>query len=164
MNRAHKEIYKTWLAAGLWLALIGVESTDWLSASNTSRFLYPLLHWLTNVDAVTFMTWNYYIRKFGHVVGYFALSLLLFRAWKATIPVQGARWSIEWARIAFFMTALVASLDEWHQAFIPSRTGNLHDVVLDSSAAFAAQLLIFLWFYFRRPTIPAAARGTSAIS
>lgn len=162
MNKARKEIYKTWIAAGLWLVLIGIESTDWLSASNTSRFLYPLLHWLTNVDPFTFMFWNFYIRKTGHVVGYFALSLLLFRAWKATIPVQAARWSIEWARIAFFMTALVACLDEWHQTFIPSRTGTLHDVLLDSSAAFAAQLAIFFWFYFRRWRMPATVRGTSA--
>jgi VanZ family protein len=147
---ARKEIYKTWIAAGLWLTLIAIESTDWLSASNTSRFLYPLLHWLTGVDPFSFMFWNYYIRKTGHVFGYFGLSLLLFRAWKATIPVLTARWSIEWARIAFFMTALVACLDEWHQTFIPSRSGSLHDVLLDSTAAAAAQLVIFMWFYFRR--------------
>jgi hypothetical protein len=164
LNTARKEIYKTWIAAGLWLLLIAIESTDWLSASNTSRILYPLLHWLTGVDPFTFMFWNFYIRKTGHVVGYFGLSLLLFRAWKATIPVQAARWSIEWARIAFFMTALVACLDEWHQTFIPSRTGSLHDVVLDSTAAFAAQIVIFLWFYFRhsKPSTPVIARGSSA--
>jgi VanZ family protein len=157
LNSARKEIYKTWIAAGLWLLLIAVESTDWLSASNTSRILYPFLHWLTGVDPFSFMFWNFYIRKTGHVFGYFGLSLLLFRAWKATIPVQAARWSIEWARIAFFMTALVACLDEWHQTFIPSRTGSLHDVLLDSSAAFAAQVVIFIWFYFRHSGSPGAA-------
>ena len=42
------------------------------------------------------------------------------------------------------MTALVACLDEWHQSYLPSRTGNLHDVVLDSTAALVAQILLFI--------------------
>jgi len=163
LNAARKDLYKTWIAAGLWLTLIAIESTDWLSASNTSRILYPLLHWLFGVDPFAFVFWNFYIRKTGHVFGYFGLSLLLFLACRATIPAMYAdRWSIQWARIAFFMTALVASLDEWHQTFIPSRTGTLHDVLLDSSAAFAAQLLIFLWFRFRQSNSSGTIIGTDA--
>jgi VanZ family protein len=54
------------------------------------------------------------------------------------------RWSIVWSRIAFFMTALVASLDEWHHSFLPSRTGNVHDILLDSTAALGAQVLLYL--------------------
>jgi VanZ family protein len=42
------------------------------------------------------------------------------------------------------MTALVASLDEWHQTFIPSRTGSVRDVILDSAAALVAQIAIFI--------------------
>lgn len=34
-------------------------------------------------------------------------------------------------------------LDEWHQSFLNSRTGTLSDVVLDSGAAFAAQIAVF---------------------
>jgi VanZ family protein len=44
------------------------------------------------------------------------------------------------------MSALVASLDEWHQTLLPSRTGVLSDVVLDSFAALTAQVVIFLFF------------------
>jgi VanZ family protein len=36
----------------------------------------------------------------------------------------------------------VATLDEWHQSFLPSRTGTFRDVVLDSSAAFVAQIAL----------------------
>jgi VanZ family protein len=46
---------------------------------------------------------------------------------------------------------LVACLDEWHQSYIPSRTGNLHDVLLDSTAALIAQGVIFLLLLRRRP-------------
>jgi VanZ family protein len=164
LNTARKQIYKTWIAAILWLILIVIESTGWLSASHTSRILYPILHFLTGVDPFTFLLWNHYIRKIGHVVGYFGLSLLLFRAWRATIPVPSAsHWSVQWARIAFFMSALVACLDEWHQTSLPSRTGSLHDVLLDSTAAFTAQLLIFLWFYFRSSGTAAVLSRDSAV-
>ena len=42
------------------------------------------------------------------------------------------------------MTALVATLDEWHQSFNPARTGRWQDVVLDSSAGLTMQVLIWL--------------------
>jgi VanZ family protein len=42
-------------------------------------------------------------------------------------------------------TSIVASLDEWHQSYLPSRTGTVHDVVLDTCAGIAAQFLILLW-------------------
>jgi VanZ family protein len=118
-----------------------------LSSENTGRFLYPLLHFLLGLDPVRFLTWHFILRKSGHVIGYGLLSILLFRAWRTTLPrVGNPRWSIGWARTAFFLTALVASLDEWHQAFLPSRTGTIHDVFLDSAAALAAQTLLFFWF------------------
>ena len=47
------------------------------------------------------------------------------------------------------LTAVVASLDEWHQTFIPSRTGTIHDVILDTSAAIAAQLLVYSFVRLR---------------
>jgi VanZ family protein len=147
---ARTDVWKAWLAASLWLGLIVFESTNSLSATNTSRFLYPLLHFLIGLDPVHFLTWHFFLRKTGHVIGYAVLSLLFYRAWKVTIPISGRpRWSIVWARIAFTMTALVASLDEWHQTFLPSRTGTVRDVLLDSTAAFAAQILIYLWIRLR---------------
>ena len=130
----------------MWLGLIAVESTNLLSASNTSRILYPIFHFFTGVDPVRFVLWDYYIRKVGHFVGYFGLSVLLFRAWRVTLPFASpSRWSMQWARISFFMTALVASLDEWHQSFLPSRTGAVHDVILDTCAGVAAQIVVFFW-------------------
>ncbi len=148
-------IWKPWLAALLWLGLIAFESTNALSSAQTSRILYPLLHFLLGLDPVRFLTWHFILRKTGHVIGYAVLSLLFYRAWKATISVTGnPRWSIVWAGIAFTMTALVASLDEWHQTFLPSRTGTIRDVVLDSSAALFIQIIVFLWLRRGRNATP----------
>ena len=53
---------------------------------------------------------------------------------------------MRWGTVSFLMTTLVASLDEWHQTFLPSRTGTVRDVILDSSAALTAQIVIFFVF------------------
>lgn len=144
MKPAQKQLLKTWVAAALWLGIILAESTNFASAANTSRILYPLLHSLFGIGPDQFLVWHFYLRKTGHFVGYFTLSLLLFRAWRATFPFSGASWTISWSRISFFMAALVACLDEWHQTYLPQRTGNLHDILLDSTAALAAQVVLFL--------------------
>jgi VanZ family protein len=105
------------------------------------------LHFIFGLDLPHFEQWHFFIRKGGHVVGYAILSILLFRAWRATLPaMRNVSWTLRWATIAILGTALVASLDEWHQSFIPSRTGRWQDVVLDSLAGIAAQILIFLWW------------------
>jgi VanZ family protein len=146
----HKNLLKTWIAAILWLGIIFAESSNYGSAENTGRFLYPILHFLLGVTRAQFPLWQHVIRKTGHFVGYFTLSLLLFRSWRATFRF-GVSWTIQWARISFFMTALVASLDEWHQFYLPSRTGTLQDILLDSTAALVAQILLFLFLRSRRP-------------
>jgi VanZ family protein len=158
LTPAQKEVLKVWIAAGLWLAVIAIESTAWLSAENTSRFLYPIFHFLFGLSRAEFRIWHIVIRKLGHFVGYFILSVLLYRAWRLTLPLQGlVRWAKRWATAAFLMTALVASLDEFHQSFIPTRTARVTDVLLDSFAALVAQTVIF-WLSNRyRARMSAAA-------
>jgi len=139
-----KRLFKAWLPSLIWMVLIAIESTDTFSAANTSRFLYPILHFLTGVTPGRFVVWHFYIRKSGHFVGYFGLSFFLFRSWRETLsPGTLVRWSLRWAWVAWLMTAFVASMDEYHQTFIPSRTGTIRDVILDSTAALVAQLILF---------------------
>ena len=131
--------------------VISIESSSYLSSHETSRILYPILHFLFGINYAQFEPWHHVVRKTGHVIGYGLLSFFLFRAWRATLPKPGnPPWSLYWADIAVFGTALVASLDEWHQSFIPSRTGRWQDVVLDSSAAIATQILLYLFYLFLR--------------
>ena len=139
-------VLKAWIAAILWLIVIAIESSAYLSAHNTSRFLYPVLHFFLRLNHAEFEHWHFYIRKGGHVFGYGLLCILLFRAWRETLPrLSTAKWTFRWAGLAILGTALVASLDEWHQSYIPSRTGTIRDVFLDSSAALAAMVLVWCW-------------------
>jgi VanZ family protein len=145
-----KEILKTWLATGLWLGLIVTESTDAFSSEHTGRYLYPLFHFLFKMDLLHFKVLPHYLRKTGHFVGYFVLSLFLFGSWRATLRRPSEpRWALLWGGTAYFMATFVASMDEWHQTTLPSRTGTWHDVVLDSSAALTAQIVIFLFIRWR---------------
>jgi VanZ family protein len=143
LTSSGKRIVKVWLPSLIWLAVITLESTDLGSSAHTGRILYPLFHFLFGLTMAKFEIWHAVLRKTGHFVGYFILSVLLFRSWRATFPRLSTPWCPQWAVIAFLSTFLVASLDEWHQTFLPSRTGRLSDVMLDSVAAAVAQVILF---------------------
>lgn len=120
----------------VFLGVIAFESTALFTRANTREMLYPLFHFLTRVSYDDFYEWNHYVRKAGHVVGYGVLSLLFYRLAIYEIPaaLQRAKPYLSFAA-AFAATAAVAVLDEWHQTFVPGRTGTVADVLLDSAAA-----------------------------
>ena len=102
------QVLKAWIALILWLIVIAIESTTYLSSQNTSHFLYPLMHFLFGIDEAGFEPYHVFIRKSGHVFGYGLLSILLFRAWRETLPAStGTKWTFRWANIAVLGTCLV---------------------------------------------------------
>ena len=125
-----------------WLAVIALESSNLGSAEHTGRILYPIFHFVFGMDLARFAAWHALLREVGHIVGYFTLSVLLFRAWRATFPRLSTRWCLQWATLALLSTLLVAMLDEWHQRFLRSRTGTFRDVILDSIAGLVAQIAL----------------------
>ncbi len=144
LNSPKHDLLKKWIAAILWIGVICIESTDLMSSNNTGSFIYSLLApFCPHIDPIKFGEFHAMLRKVGHFVGYGILSFLLFRAWRVTIK-RGVQWTMLWALVSFLMTALVAILDEWHQTFIPSRTGTYKDVLLDSAAALCVQIVIFM--------------------
>ncbi len=106
-------------------------STDFMSAEHTSRFLFPFLLWLNpHISAAALLEAHFLVRKAAHVSEYAILSGLLFRALRS--------WRTDfWPRAAIaFLPALVfASIDEFHQSFVPSRTSSLGDVGIDCLGA-----------------------------
>ncbi len=132
-----------WIPSAIWLTVIAVESTNLGSAEHTGRILHPILHFLFEMDRARFAVWHALLRKTGHIVGYFTLSVLLFRSWRATFPRLSTRWCLQWATVALLSTSLVAMLDEWHQSFLPSRTGTFRDAILDGTAGLLAQIALF---------------------
>ncbi|MFY9906447.1 MAG: VanZ family protein [Terriglobales bacterium] len=150
-------LVRAWWPAAVWVCLIAFESTDFFSSENTGSMLYMLwTHLFGSVNLHSFLIFHHYLRKTGHVVGYGMLSLLLLRGWRATfgrVPGLLLRATL----LSWLGTLSVAALDEWHQSFIPSRTGTVRDVGLDSIAGVA--FLVVAYWWLRRTESSSAQRS-----
>ena len=124
------------LPAILWTALIAWFSTDTWSASGPGTgFLSPLLSALlpwAHLEQIQGVIWL--IRKAAHVTEYAVLAILWCGAFTSRGPAS--------RRLAFGLSVLTAGLDEIHQATTAARTGSIADVLLDSTAAAAALVLL----------------------
>lgn len=150
-NSSRPNLLRAWWPAAVWILIITFESTDMWSARNTGSMLYALLtHFFGNINLRSFLIFHHYFRKTGHVLGYGMLSLLLLRGWRATF---GYTHALLWrtALLSWFGTLFVASMDEWHQSYIPSRTGTPWDVLLDTVAG--TIFLIIAYFRLRGSSI-----------
>jgi VanZ family protein len=151
-----------WIPAALSVLMIVLESTATMSASNTSHWLYPL--WVRLFGPISAGHWNevhHLIRKTGHFVGYGLVSIAFFHGWRRTLHQMAVKHWHLWRRaavLAVLCTLLIASLDEYHQSFLPSRTSSPIDVCIDLSGAIFAQLFVLLaiQLFSRRPRFRAA--------
>ena len=94
------------------------------------------LEWAIPPLSPLFEPVHFVIRKTIHLTAYGLLGYLDFRA------VRGPRrgWMVRWSVIAVVLAVMVASLDEWHQSFVPGRTSMAGDVGIDAIGATFAQL------------------------
>ena len=146
MSTSRPNLLRAWWPAAVWVVLIAIESTDSFSSDSTGRMLYALVTRLFgHVDLAQFILVHRLLRKGGHVLGYGMLCLLLFRGLRASFQQIGV-WVWRTALFAWMATVCVASMDEWHQTFIPSRMGSPRDVLLDSTAGLIFLLIAYLWF------------------
>jgi VanZ family protein len=148
LTASRPNLARAWWPAFLWIGLISFESTGFFSSQNTGSMLYMLLTRLFGgIDLRDFFVFHHYLRKTGHVVGYGVLSLFLLRGWRATFGRTRAFLS-RTALLSWLGTAFVASMDEWHQTYIPLRTGTWRDAVLDSVAGLG--FLLAAYFMLRQ--------------
>jgi VanZ family protein len=91
---------------------------------------------------------HHHIRKTGHFLGYGTMGLLWLRAWWMSLPRAGF---LPTSILALLGTALVSSADEFHQSFLPNRTGIPSDVLLDCSGAVVLVLLLYFFIRLRWP-------------
>src|SRR5262249_44388730 len=126
----------------LWLCALAWFSSDLFSAHNTGAILWKVVHGLfSGITRRQFEVLHFFVRKGAHFACYGFLSVLAFYSWRATLPGP-QRWSFRWSGLALALTLAAASLDEFHQTFIRSRTGNPRDVALDMVGALFFQILI----------------------
>jgi VanZ family protein len=145
---------RAWFPALCWAGVIFFMSTDTFSAEHTGSVLQRILSWLApSLSEGNFELIHHLIRKGAHFTEYFIFSALLYRGVRG--GKQGWRWS--WGFSGLFIAAAYSALDEIHQAFVASRTASPYDSLLDTTGAFAAMIVLFLWFRWRAPKIPGVA-------
>lgn len=89
-----------------------------------------------------------YVRKAAHMTEYFLLTLSLqlpLAAWFSRLPIWKTR-----IIIGFICTVILAALDEFHQTFVPGRSGNFTDVCIDSIGAVIASLCLYFIYLIRK--------------
>lgn len=149
---------RNWWPALLWVGVLFTESTDMASAHNTDGLLYSVISFVDPHVTHAFVDLlNEVLRKTGHFLGYGLLSVLVFFALRNTNRDRIRRlvarswgtclrdlWRLEWSFIGVMSAIGMATYDEIHQSFIPSRTGRWQDVILDACGAIAMQFVVYL--------------------
>lgn len=129
------------------MVFIFIGSSDLLSAEHTSRYIGPFLRWFApDISDPTIASVQLFVRKCGHLTEYAILAALLFRALRRN-PSDFRRA----AALAFLISTIYAAIDEFHQSFVPSRTGSAVDMAIDAAGALIGLALCFIVRQRRNP-------------
>ena len=140
-----------WLPVAVGIAIVALESTEGFGSNYTSGPLRRIFQFFFgHVSDPNWEIIHHLIRKTGHVIGYGFIGLAWLRAWWMTLPRSQFMPD---ALLALLGTALVASCDEWHQTFLPNRTGSPWDVLLDCTGAIVLQLAVYLYMRKFKPKL-----------
>ena len=128
-----------WIPVLFALVFVAFTSTSFMGGSHTQVFVIAVwravfggwhLHWAVEANQIG--------RKIGHFLGYGVIGLLFRKAWFVTMRAYamiGNRLILFSSTLGVASTFLLASLDEWHQRFLPGRVGCFRDVMIDTSGA-----------------------------
>jgi len=115
---------KYWLPVIFWLLVIFlVSSIPSLKVTNNN--------WLQDI-----------INNCGHLTEYAILAYLIFRPLYFYHHFRGYRL----LSLNFFLPLLYAFSDEFHQAFVPGRTPDIHDILMDT-IGISLTLIILIYYH-----------------
>jgi VanZ family protein len=148
-DRGLKYWLSAWIPVAVGAVVICLESTEWMGADHTTgplRWLFQMI--FGPIGNARWEVVHSLIRKSGHFIGYGGIGLTWLRAWWMTLPRSGF---LEDAALALLGTALMAGADEYHQTFLPNRTGSLRDVILDCCGAIVLLVVAYILVRLFRP-------------
>lgn len=127
----------SWTAVIFWMVIIfflshqpGSQSSE-LSAGVTKSII-NIAEKISPAAGIYVEDFHTYIRKSAHFIAYLLLGMLTLNALRAS-NVRSFRSLF----FAFGICAMFAVSDEFHQLFIEERSGEVRDVLIDSSGAAA---------------------------
>jgi VanZ family protein len=124
----------------IWMLIIFLLSSEVAdTSSGRSDAIVDVLTYSLNIswseELLTFLT-----RKAAHIIAYFILGMLIFNVIKTyKFPIRRA------ITVSITLAFTYATTDEIHQLFVPGRSGELRDVLIDTSASMIG---IFVYYYF----------------
>lgn len=90
-------------------------------------------------------------RKLAHFTEYTILGFLAARAFRTSKrPAINSRWFM----ISLTIVVVYALLDEYHQSFVPTRTGTIYDSLIDIAGGLTALLVVKKKRWFSRTNTP----------
>ena len=123
----------------LWLLFISFASTSEFSAANTSPIIRPLLLWLfPNLSEAQLAAVHFLTRKAAHFTEY---AVLAFLARRAFVTSSNAFIQRHWVQLGLLLVVACALLDEFHQRFVPTRTGSIYDSAIDVAGGLTVLLI-----------------------
>ncbi|MDO5039815.1 VanZ family protein [Clostridium sp.] len=130
----------SWILVIAWMIFIFYMSNQPANISNEqSDFVLNLIKNLgIDINNIYIDLAITIIRKGAHFSEYLILSLLYFNLLRFYINKNKA------LVLSIILCFLYASTDEFHQLFVEGRAGRFTDVLIDTSGAFTASILVFL--------------------
>lgn len=135
----------SWTAVIVWMALIfylshqPAEESRELSAGVKGIFITFIDIIAPNID-LNFSTLHHVIRKNAHFFIYLILGFLVINSLRSS-NVIGYRSVV----LALLICIFYAIADEIHQLFIPGRSGEVRDVLIDTAGA-SVGIIVYLLF------------------
>lgn len=142
--------YISWLPAAILMIAIFYFSSKPADASNESSLpiAESILNIYENITGRSYQeadrsellnTINHLVRKGAHFCEYavFAMAIAL-HLHTLKLKRKGLFW------LSVIITSLYAASDEVHQTFVPGRSGQISDVLLDTAGAFTGALFFML--------------------
>lgn len=135
MKSTIKFTWKTWLllfaVCGVAALIFYFSSCDGIKSTARSEFVLRLFHFIEGLPYGSLI-----IRKGAHFSIYFLFGFL----WCAFFRSMGMPLSRS-LFLAVCLSFLYACTDEFHQRFVPGRSGEFRDVCLDTTGAFIGTLI-----------------------
>ena len=138
----NKKIITSWILIILWMVFIFyMSSCNGNVSSDQSGTIVYILHNILGIDYSDKLI--FIIRKCAHVSEFFILGILVINL--------VSKYNVKHIYlISFIVCVLYASIDEFHQLFVPGRSGLVTDVLIDLIGVVLGLLLVFLIRCFRK--------------